>query len=136
MKAKIKLILIVICLGLLLSSSFASAQGLVPANCQRGATTAGGANCNLNDLKDLMINMINYLIRGAGFVTLLFMVWGGIKMLFSGGNPEQVKSGKSTLYNAIIGFVIVLAVYLIINLTLSAIGAAPTDFENLIQFWN
>jgi hypothetical protein len=84
----------------------------------------------------LIINIINYLLVAAGGVALLFMVWGGIRMLLSGGNPEQVKTGKTTLYNALVGFVIVMAAYIIINLVLAAVGASPGNFQNLINLWS
>ncbi len=137
MTTKIKYTFWVALIGLFEFANFASAQ-LVPENCRRDtvAMGQGGIDCSLTDLLDLIFNMINYLLGAAGTIALLFLVWGGLKMLLSGGNPEQVKEAKSTITNAIIGFVIILAAYIIINLLVSVLtnGSVP-NIDELILFW-
>lgn len=50
-----------------------------------------------------------------GGVALVMMVFGGFKWLTSAGNPEKVKSGTGTMLWAIIGLILVLASYLMVN---------------------
>jgi type IV secretory pathway VirB2 component (pilin) len=50
-----------------------------------------------------------------GGFALVMMVWGGFQWLTSAGNPEKVKSGTGTMLWAIIGLILVLASYLLVN---------------------
>lgn len=54
------------------------------------------------------IAVIELLTQIAGFVTLGFLLIGGIKYITSQGEPDGINSAKSTITNAIIGLVIVL----------------------------
>jgi hypothetical protein len=133
MKQKIKLLMVMIMLGLVFVHANAVAQGIVP--CGRRAQGPDG-QCTLNGLKTLAINIVNYMLAGAGLVAMVFVLWGGIQMLLSGGSPERLKAGKTTLFNALLGLVIVLASYILINfLVLTLTGGTINDLPNLIQFW-
>ena len=106
---------------------------LVPTVCQ-GASAAG--QCTLSSLKDLVANMINFLLGFAGLVCLLFLVIGGVRMLTSGGNPETVKNAKSTISNAFLGLAITLAAYLIINVVIIVLsGGSINGLADLLSFW-
>jgi hypothetical protein len=133
MKQKIKLLIVIIMLGLVFVHATAVAQGIVP--CGRRAQGPDG-QCTINGLKTLAINVVNYLIAGAGLVAMAFILWGGIQMLLSGGSPERIKAGKTTLFNALLGLVIVLASYILINfLVFTLTGGQITNFSDLLKFW-
>ncbi|RJQ28634.1 hypothetical protein C4571_03120 [Candidatus Parcubacteria bacterium] len=51
-----------------------------------------------------------------------FFAWGGIMILTSGGSEERLGSGKKILTGTVIGIVIVLAAFLIVNTFISLIG--------------
>ncbi|MFA6475302.1 MAG: hypothetical protein WCV88_03840 [Patescibacteria group bacterium] len=55
--------------------------------------------------------IIQVLLGIVGSGALLMFIWGGLHMVFSGGNEENLKKGKSTLIWATIGLVIVLSAY-------------------------
>lgn len=104
---------------------------LVPAGCTKQPPP--GSKCGLQEFKTLVYAVINFLLGMAGTVALLFMVWGGLRMLLSGGNPEAIKSGKSTLYNALIGFTVAMASFIILNLLIGTFTQF-NSVDDLIQF--
>jgi hypothetical protein len=124
--------------------SFAYAQeaktgGIVPNECrsaeQTKAQAVGTESCSVGSLVTLAIRIVYYLITMAFSVTLLFMLWGGLQMLMSAGNPEGVKRGKQTIYYALLGFAIVMCSYIIISLMVTTVTKGQINgFEGLIKF--
>ena len=51
----------------------------------------------------------------AAIILLLYLIFGGLTMIMSGGNPENAEKGQQAITNAIIGFVIIFASYWIIQ---------------------
>lgn len=88
-----------------------------PANAASGFVPDCGGNCQLNDFLVLGVNLINYMLAISGSLALLFFVWGGFRMLLSGGNSDAVEKGKSAVTSAAIGILIVLASWMIVNFT-------------------
>ncbi len=59
-----------------------------------------------------------------GAITLLVFIYGGFKLIFSGGNEEKINKGRSTLLWAVIGLAIILSSYAILDYTFSLFQAA------------
>jgi hypothetical protein len=59
----------------------------------------------------LVGNIVKTFAGIAGSIALLMFVWGGIGWIMSGGNAEKVNKARSTLVNATIGLVLILAAY-------------------------
>ena len=53
-------------------------------------------------------NVLNYLIYISVPILAIMILVGGFQILTSRDNPEKIKSGKTTITYAVIGFVIVL----------------------------
>lgn len=58
--------------------------------------------------------LIEFLIGLAGLIAVLFIVIGGYKFV-TGGIAEDKEAGKKTVLHAIIGLVVALSAYIIIN---------------------
>jgi len=114
----------------IISPTFVSADGLVPENCQRGSEQS----CGIGYLKTLALNIINALLGFAGIISVAFFVWGGLRMMMSGGNPQIIQDGKSTMFNALFGLVIVGATWITLNLVVSALTGR--SLRDLTDFWN
>ena len=63
----------------------------------------------------LFQNVITAALMFAGVVALFFIILSGLKMVTSGGDPKAVEGAKKTLTFAIIGLVIILLSFFIIN---------------------
>ncbi|MDO4967309.1 MAG: pilin [Candidatus Saccharibacteria bacterium] len=59
----------------------------------------------------------------AGYVAIIFMVYGGYKYIMSTGEPGKVAMAKSIITNALIGLVIAILATVIVNTILMVIGA-------------
>ena len=60
-------------------------------------------------------NIINAALAFAGVVALIMIIFSGIRYVTSGGDPKAVEGARNTLTWAIIGLVVIVLAYLIIN---------------------
>lgn len=58
---------------------------------------------------------VSFLFVTAIILTLFFLIYGGIRWIISGGNKEKVAQARQTLTYAIIGLIVVLLSFFIIN---------------------
>ncbi|MBC7472250.1 MAG: TrbC/VirB2 family protein [candidate division SR1 bacterium] len=80
-------------------------------------------NINKNAIQAFILNIIsNFLIPISSIVTIFFFVVGGYYMLTSGGNAAQFKKGQDYLRNALIGLIIILASFTIVQLVLYVVN--------------
>lgn len=70
---------------------------------------------NATDVPTIIGTIINGIMGIMGAIVLLMVVYGGTTWLMSAGNPEKVKAGSQTIFWALLGAVITVASYLILN---------------------
>ncbi len=67
------------------------------------------------------------IVRGdlefAGITALAMIILSGIRLINSGGNPVQVAKARKTLAYAILGFILILVSFTIVNLIAYTIAA-------------
>ena len=66
-------------------------------------------------IKDVFNEAILFLLSIIGGIVLLMLIVGGILYIFAGGNPEAQTKAKNTVTKAIIGLILVLSSYAIVN---------------------
>ncbi|MEK7516108.1 MAG: pilin [Patescibacteria group bacterium] len=70
--------------------------------------------------------LIGNLIKGAlgivGSVALVIFIYGGFLWLTSGGNPEKITKGKSTMVWGTIGLAVILFAYTLVQFVFQALG--------------
>jgi hypothetical protein len=82
-------------------------------------------NCNAgNTVGGLIRTVINWLLGIAFGVAILFLIIGGFWYVVSAGNEETAEKGKSTAVNAIIGIVIIILSYVIVNVVANLVSSA------------
>lgn len=98
--------------------------------CPDGTTASGGslAECgglkgssNQNDLMAQANTIINVVIGVIGFVAVAFIIFGGVQYTTSAGDPGKVKKAKDTILYGIIGLVVAMLAYAIVNFVLSSV---------------
>lgn len=118
-RVKILLIVVyVIAAGVFMFADGASAEipsQLVPPECPAGQTYGLGA------FVQLAVNILKLIWGILGSIAIAMFVWGGFLWLTARGDDNQVKQGWDTLINAVIGLVIVLGSWLIINTIILAL---------------
>ncbi len=63
----------------------------------------------------IISSVIKALLGILGSVSLLMVVLGASKWLWSGGNPEKVESGTKTIIWAVLGVILTLTSYIILS---------------------
>ena len=76
----------------------------------------------INNLSDVVNKIITLLIPLAGIILLLVLIWGGYDYLMSQGQPEKLKSAQAKITTGIIGFVLLIASYVIVKLITTIFG--------------
>lgn len=69
-------------------------------------------------LGDFVSRSISAIILVAGLATFIYLIWGGVEWITSGGEKDKINGAKQKITNAIIGLAIVAgawAIYLLID---------------------
>lgn len=123
-----------ICAGMFSTTAFASCSNgdtsllLFPPwfhglNCEtvQGTSQEAVKITDANDIWVIVLNVAQWLIIAGGYVSVYFIIVSGFKYIIAAGEPQKITAAKSTLTNAIIGFVIVLASMAIVRTIQTAI---------------
>ncbi len=70
--------------------------------------------------------LLPYLFTGAGLLLLLYLIFGGLQLMLSRGDPKAVESAKGKITGALIGFVIVFVAYWLVQIIASILGLQST----------
>lgn len=65
--------------------------------------------------------VINAVLGLSGILAAIYLIVGGIKWLRAGGNEQNVTEAKATIRTAIIGLIVILASYAIVNFVVARI---------------
>lgn len=76
----------------------------------------------------LIYRIISLLLFVAGGLAVLFVIIGGYQYITAAGNEEQSEKGKKTLVNAIIGVVVIVLAWVIINVVVNTISGSSGVF--------
>jgi len=87
-----------------------------------GCQSFNGLNCTTTSLTGLITLVINWMLALAGLIAVLFLIIGGFWYITSAGNEETAEKGKNTAINAIIGIVIIILSYVIVNVVANFVG--------------
>ena len=66
-------------------------------------------------LTAVVTRIVSWLMVLAGFVAVIYLIYGGLLYITAGGDAEKAKSGRAALINAIIGIVIIALALLIVR---------------------
>jgi hypothetical protein len=82
----------------------------------------GGNAASLGIFQRFLSNFIT-IAFGLGVIILFFMlIWGGITYISARGDKEAVQRGSKTIFNALIGIVILFSTYAILRLIAMLFG--------------
>lgn len=103
--------------------------GAVYLSAAGGVMAAGISLCSSNDLmcstfdfQKVITQVINGLLFVAFIAALVFLIYGGIRWIISGGDKEGTAKAKGTVTAALVGLVIVLGAWILINIILQFFG--------------
>ena len=86
---------------------------------QTGLGTAGDS-----DLKGKVANIINIVLGFLGVFAVIMIIIAGFRWMTAGGNEETVKKARTSITNAAIGLLVVLASFIIVNFAVTYLSRA------------
>ena len=94
-------------------------EGGAPAgvNAARGDNTPSNL---VNGDSSIVRRAINIMLFGVGVLSVVMLIFGGFRYEISGGKKESVTNAKNTILYAIIGLLVAVFAYAIINFILGA----------------
>jgi type IV secretion system pilin len=76
------------------------------------------ANINISDKRSVagvVAKIIDWALYISGAIAVIYVIYGGYRYLMSGGNEETATKARQTVYNALIGLIIIVLAYVIVN---------------------
>jgi len=70
------------------------------------------------DLRALVLKMVNYALTFLGIISVIMVIYGGVTYVISAGNDDAVGNAKKIIQFALIGIVIILLSFVIVNAVL------------------
>ena len=83
------------------------------------AGTCGDHECTLGDSVKTVTNVLLFII---GAVAVIMIILGGIRYVTSNGESAQITAAKNTILYSVIGLVVALLAYAIVNFVIGQFG--------------
>lgn len=109
--------------GMLITAPSANAADCESTSGGQGLTLQNGANCGSSDEQQsdlfgqegIFTTVTNVLLFLIGAISVIMLIFGGIKYTISNGDPGAVTKAKDTIMYAVIGIIVALLAYAIVN---------------------
>lgn len=88
------------------------------------------------DAVEIINRGIAYAIIVAGFLSVVFIFFGGISFILSGGQEDKIKQAVSTIRYAIIGLVVTIFAVVIVAFVGKALGLNVIEYINLGEIFD
>lgn len=107
----------------------ASAVSSFDQGVKGGVGATGQNNTNTVTADSLVKQITNVLLFVVGAAAIIMIIWGGIKYVTSGGDSAGVTSAKNTILYAVIGLIVAVLAYTLVNFVFSDLlnGIAPAN---------
>jgi hypothetical protein len=114
---------------LALGASFLVPASAGAADCTNDMNASNGALCGKGtDQRETLFgdggvftNIANTALFIIGAISVLMLIYGGIRYTVSGGNEKSVTAAKNTIMYAVIGVVVALLAFALINFVLTSL---------------
>lgn len=116
------LIMMIMAISIMSAFQIASAQ---TSTALGGGTVLSSADDNIvggqADAKTLVTTVLKYFLSFLGLLCTIMIIYGGILYVTSAGEEEKTKKGRNIILYAIIGIIIIVASYAIVNTVLKGV---------------
>ena len=108
-----------------LASGFATvvAAPMTYANSEiiRGGKAAANREQEAESVSSAIVDITNLLLFALGAVSVIMIIIGGVRFATSNGNAEQIKQAKNIILYAVIGLVVAIMAYAIVEFVVSSL---------------
>lgn len=84
--------------------------------------TKTGLKPEFSDIGTIVSGLLPYLFAGAGLMLLLYLLFGGLQLMTSGGDPKKMQEARGKIGNALVGFIIVFIAYWLVQIVGTILG--------------
>ena len=99
----------------------ASAEGDFTLTGGVNSAKGDGVNENTADPQALVKQFVNIFLFAVGALSVIMLIWGGIRYTTSAGDSNKVTAAKNTVLYAIVGLVVAILAYAIVNMVIGKI---------------
>lgn len=98
-------------------------KAMATTSVEEGAAAAHAEGMPVNLIGDdgVFARFTNIALLVVGLVSVVMLIYGGIRYVISGGDAKKVTDAKNTILYAIIGLIISLLAYAIVNFILTSV---------------
>jgi hypothetical protein len=136
MKIKNKIVLLVILICLFSAQPTFAALVKCGTSFHNEGDLQNTQTCTISNLFQEVFLVISFLIGSATLLTIGYVLYGGVRMILARGDPKRVQDAKSTMTNAIIGLIMVLLAYLIVNFVFGVFTGGKFDLTTALRTLN
>ncbi len=97
-----------------------------PAQAGAEAARANGMPADLIGTSGVFTKITNTVLFAVGIISVIMLIVGGLCYIISGGDSKKVTDAKNTIMYAIIGLIIAILAFAIVNFVISAVGGTTT----------
>jgi len=100
---------------------------------QSGVNAARGTDVPSTLLVDggALTTIVNALLFIIGFLSVIMLIFGGLRYIISGGNAAAVTTAKNTILYAIVGLIIAIFAYAIVNFVIGSLTGGTSGGTNV-----
>lgn len=97
----------------------AGAQLINPGDAPSNVAAATGGE---GSIRALVLRIVDFFLLFLGLIAVIMIIYGGILYITAAGNQEQVDKAKKIIMYAIVGIVIVLVSFALVNTVIRGAG--------------
>ena len=101
---------------------------VIPASAQNlgieYATNLGLKESSQSDPRDMAVDIVKYLMTFLGIIAVVVILLGGFKWMTAAGNEDKVAEAKKLIIAGVIGLIIILAAFAIVQFVVGITGNA------------
>lgn len=101
-------------------STTVGAVNVFKETCPSGSTSAICADKN-NTGTSMIRNVIDLLFYAIGVISVIVIIIGGIKFITADGDSSKIKSARETILYAVVGLIVALLAFAIVEFTVNNI---------------
>ena len=123
----------IIMLAFVLTIAAAPLVGAATTPIESGANSARGAGqtADLFGSTGVFQTITNVLLFILGAISVIMIIIGGLRYVISGGNATAVTAAKNTILYAIVGVIVALLAYAVVNFVLTSFTATGSGGTNV-----
>ncbi len=77
--------------------------------------------------------VLPYIFGAAGLALLIYMILGGLQLMTSRGDPKAAQGAQAKITNAVIGFVVIILAFFIVQIFGQIFGIENTFFGQIFK---